>query len=43
MFVLFQDARKFLAGRALSENDASAPGGPGSGQRVTVKAGHNLP
>jgi exoribonuclease-2 len=42
MFVLFEDAGKFLAGRVLSETDASAQVELDSGKRVKVKTGHML-
>ncbi len=42
MFVLFEDAGKFLAGRVLSETDASAQVELESGKRVKVKAAHVL-
>ncbi|HEY8048008.1 MAG TPA: RNB domain-containing ribonuclease [Ramlibacter sp.] len=38
MFVLFEDAGKFLAGRVLSETDASAQVELDSGKRVKVKS-----
>jgi exoribonuclease II len=38
MFVLFEDAGKFLAGRVLSETDSSAQVELESGKRVKVKA-----
>src|SRR3954468_612591 len=38
MFVLFEDAGKFLAGRVLSETDASAQVELESGKRVKAKA-----
>ena len=37
MFVLFDEAGKFLAGRVLSESDASAQVELDSGKRVKVK------
>jgi exoribonuclease-2 len=42
MFVLFEDAGKFLAGRVLSETDASAQVELDSGKRVKVKSGNVL-
>lgn len=42
MFVLFEDAGKFLAGRVLSETDASAQVELESGKRVKVKAANVL-
>jgi len=42
MFVLFEDAGKFLAGRVLSETDASAQVELDSGKRVKVKSAHVL-
>ena len=42
MYVLFEDAGKFLAGRILSEADASAQVELDSGKRVKVKAAHLL-
>src|SRR5829696_7723214 len=42
MFVLFEDAGKFLAGRVLSETDASAQVELESGKRVKVKSGNVL-
>lgn len=42
MFVLFEDAGKFLAGRVLSETDSSAQVELESGKRVKVKAAHAL-
>jgi exoribonuclease-2 len=42
MFVLFEDAGKFQAGRVLSEADASAQVEVGTGKRVKVKAPHIL-
>ncbi|MBT0569953.1 RNB domain-containing ribonuclease [Curvibacter sp. CHRR-16] len=42
MFVLFDDAGKFLAGRILSEADASAQVELDSGKRVKVKAANQL-
>ncbi|MGV8803565.1 MAG: ribonuclease catalytic domain-containing protein [Polaromonas sp.] len=42
MFVLFEDAGKFLAGRILSETDASLQVELDSGKRVKVKAAHAL-
>src|SRR4051794_35566086 len=42
MFVLFEDAGKFLAGRVLSESDASAQVELESGKRVKVKAANVL-
>ena len=42
MFVLFEDAGKFLSGRVLSETDASAQVELESGKRVKVKAGNLL-
>jgi exoribonuclease II len=42
MFVLFEDAGKFLAGRVLSETEASAQVELESGKRVKVKAANVL-
>ncbi|MEJ8835089.1 ribonuclease catalytic domain-containing protein [Ramlibacter sp. AN1133] len=42
MFVLFEDAGKFLAGRVLSESDASAQVELESGKRVKVKSANVL-
>ncbi|HZY16186.1 MAG TPA: RNB domain-containing ribonuclease, partial [Ramlibacter sp.] len=42
MFVLFEDAGKFLSGRVLSETDASAQVELESGKRVKVKTGNLL-
>lgn len=42
MFALFEDAGKFLAGRVLSETDASAQVELESGKRVKVKAANLL-
>ena len=42
MFVLFDDSGKFLAGRILSEADASAQVELDSGKRVKVKAANLL-
>jgi exoribonuclease-2 len=42
MFVLFEDAGKFLAGRVLSETDSSAQVELESGKRVKVKAANVL-
>ncbi len=42
MFLLFEDAGKFLAGRILSEADASAQVELDSGKRVKVKAANML-
>ncbi|TWO72091.1 RNB domain-containing ribonuclease [Caenimonas sedimenti] len=42
MFVLFEEAGKFLAGRVLSEADASAQVELASGKRVKVKAANVL-
>jgi exoribonuclease-2 len=42
MFVLFEEAGKFLAGRVLSETDASAQVELESGKRVKVKAANVL-
>ena len=42
MFVLFEDAGKFLAGRILSEADASMQVELDSGKRVKVKTAHAL-
>jgi len=42
MFVLFEDAGKFLAGRVLSESDSSAQVELESGKRVKVKAANVL-
>jgi exoribonuclease-2 len=42
MFVLFEEAGKFLAGRVLSEADASAQVELASGKRVKVKAANLL-
>jgi exoribonuclease-2 len=42
MFALFEDAGKFLAGRILSEAEASAQIELDSGKRVKVKAAHVL-
>lgn len=42
MYVLFEDAGKFLAGRVLSETDASAQVELDSGKRVKVKAANVL-
>lgn len=42
MFLLFEEAGKFMAGRVLSEADASAQVELDSGKRVKVKAAHFL-
>ena len=42
MFLLFEDAGKFLAGRVLSEADSSAQVELDSGKRVKVKAANTL-
>ena len=42
MFLLFEDAGKFLAGRVLSEAEASAQVELDSGKRVKVKAANGL-
>lgn len=42
MYVLFEDAGKFLAGRLMSEAEASAQVELDSGKRVKVKAAHIL-
>jgi exoribonuclease-2 len=42
MFVLFEDAGKFLAGRVLSESDAAAQVELESGKRVKVKSANVL-
>ena len=42
VFVLFEDAGKFLAGRILSEADASMQVELDSGKRVKVKTAHAL-
>ncbi len=42
MFVLYEDAGKFLAGRILSEAEASAQVELDSGKRAKVKAAHML-
>ena len=42
MFVLFEEAGKFQAGRVLSETDASAQVELDSGKRVKVKAANVL-
>ena len=42
MFVLFEEAGKFAAGRVLSEAEASAQVELDSGKRVKVKAAHQL-
>ena len=42
MHALFEDAGKFLAGRILSEADASSQVELASGKRVKVKAAHIL-
>ena len=42
MFLLFEDAGKFMTGRLLSEADASAQVELDSGKRVKVKAGNML-
>ena len=42
MFVLFEDAGKFLAGRVLSESDSSAQVELESGKRVKVKSANVL-
>jgi len=42
MFVLFEEAGKYLAGRILSEAEASAQVELDSGKRVKVKAAHLL-
>ncbi|RYY81887.1 MAG: RNB domain-containing ribonuclease, partial [Comamonadaceae bacterium] len=42
MFVLFEEAGKFLAGRVLSEADASSQVELDSGKRVKVKAANIL-
>ena len=42
MFLLFEEAGKFMAGRVLSEAEASVQVELDSGKRVKVKAGHVL-
>ncbi len=42
MYALFEDAGKILAGRILSEADASSQIELASGKRVKVKAAHIL-
>ena len=42
MFLLFEEAGKFLAGRVLSEAEASAQVELDSGKRVKVKAANVL-
>jgi len=42
MFVLFEEAGKFMAGRILSEAEASTQVELDSGKRVKVKAAHVL-
>ena len=42
MYALFDDAGKFLAGRVMSESDASLQVELDSGKRVKVKAAHVL-
>ena len=42
MYVLFEDAGKFMAGRIMSEAEASAQVELDSGKRVKVKAAHML-
>ena len=42
MFVLFDEAGKFMAGRVLSESDASVQVELDSGKRLKVKAAHVL-
>ena len=42
MYVLFEEAGKFLAGRILSEAEASAQVELDSGKRVKVKAAQML-
>jgi len=42
MFVLFDEAGKFMAGRVLSESDASAQVELDSGKRVKVKGANVL-
>ncbi len=42
MFVMFDEAGKFMAGRVLSESDASVQVELDSGKRVKVKAAHVL-
>ena len=42
MFLLFEEAGKFMAGRVLSEADASSQVELDSGKRVKVKAANAL-
>ena len=42
MFLLFEEAGKFMAGRVLSEGDASSQVELDSGKRVKVKAANAL-
>ena len=42
MYVLFEDAGKFMAGRIMSEAEASAQVELDSGKRVKVKSAHLL-
>ena len=42
MFLLFEEAGKFMAGRVLSETDASAQVELESGKRIKVKAANML-
>ena len=42
MYLLFDEAGKFMAGRVLSEADASAQVELDSGKRIKVKAAHQL-
>ena len=42
MYLLFDEAGKFMAGRVLSEADASAQVELDSGKRIKVKASHQL-
>ena len=42
MYVLFEDAGKFMAGRIMAEAEASAQVELDSGKRVNVKSAHML-
>ena len=42
MYVLFDEAGKFMAGRVLSESDASAQVELDSGKRIKVKGANQL-
>ena len=42
MYVLFEDAGKFMAGRIMSEAEASAQVELDSGKRVKVKSAHMM-